>query len=127
MSVLIVDKTCGERVEKVLRAGGWWTNMQVHDEILRRYGREYQNNTIAKELSFLQNRGVARSVRDKGATFERYTYVESTPQVAQVVPIQADRLCDACGQSWHRVDGRCNRCGHWQPATDAFYGRSRAV
>jgi hypothetical protein len=56
-----VEKTCSEYVEMILKRGGKWRNEEIKNAILRDYGESFQNNTIAKYLSFKINEGSVMS------------------------------------------------------------------
>lgn len=49
--------TCTDFIKLILKRGGRWRNKQIEKAIVCDYGVQFQNNTIAKYLSFLMKEG----------------------------------------------------------------------
>jgi ABC-type branched-subunit amino acid transport system ATPase component len=54
----------------ILENGGRWRNEQMKEYMRANFNRTFQNNTIAKNLSFLINDGLVLSGRTNGASYE---------------------------------------------------------
>lgn len=97
------EKTCSDYVESVLREGGKWTNVQIQEAVRKNFGLNFQNNTIAKYLSFLIKSGAAGSERVEGGTYDRYWMIrqakKETPnkiEKFQAAPMSTEELKNAC-------------------------------
>jgi hypothetical protein len=66
----IKDNSCAHYVYCVLCNGGHWRNEQIKSYILDNFGKTYQNNTIAKYLSFMINDGLVLSTPTGGSCYE---------------------------------------------------------
>jgi hypothetical protein len=68
--MIIKDDTCAYYVNLVLSKGGGWRNEEIKQYIQSHFNRTYQNNTIAKYLSFMINDGLVKSRPTDWACYE---------------------------------------------------------
>jgi hypothetical protein len=76
------DKTCYDCISIVLRRGNKLRNEEIRVAIFSGFGQSYQNNTIAKYLSFLINEGNVLSeptLSPGGKKCEAYWWVTTPP------------------------------------------------
>jgi hypothetical protein len=66
----IKNNSCAYYVHLTLCEGGRWRNEQIKQFIRENYQETYQNNTIAKYLSFMINDGLVLSAPTGGACYE---------------------------------------------------------
>ena len=103
---LIADtKTCSEYIQLVLEKSGRLRNAQIASKILSEYGITYQNNTIAKYLSFFINEGKVLSAPTESKTCFEYWWVSGYKHPIR----QVDKPCPKCG-SMYRRGTECNIC-----------------
>ena len=117
-----LKNTCTDFITMILKRGGRWRNKQIEEAILRDYGMSFQNNTIAKYLSFLMKEGKALSapvrthdgeicaeywwvaVEKKKETYTRLTvfqFLEMCRTIADTYPIDHPQL--------EKIDEQCKR------------------
>jgi hypothetical protein len=92
------EKTCRECISLILKRGGRFRNKQLEHDILRDYGVQCQNNTIAKYLSFLINDGKVLSapvIDSKNGTCFEYWWIESKKKVV-AIKREEPGLVDRC-------------------------------
>lgn len=92
------DKTCTEYIKLILKRGGRWRNKQIEEAILRDYGVQFQNNTIAKYLSFLIKGGKVLSapVAEKGKVCFEYWWITPNRKTKKPVPLTIAQLLEEC-------------------------------
>jgi hypothetical protein len=93
------DRTCSELITLILKRGGRWKNKEIERAIIDQYGVQYQNNTIAKYLSFLIKKGKALSApTGGGAECFEYWWVAEGSKVnhAKRFPLPAHRTVEKC-------------------------------
>ena len=73
---IIRTNSCAAYVNLALsiHKDNWLTNEDVK-EVIRGFGKYFQNNTIAKELHFLKKKGGVKAEYVKGKPYKRYKYV----------------------------------------------------
>jgi hypothetical protein len=82
------EKTCAYFIELILKRGGRWRNKQIELSMLHDYGVVFQNNTIAKYLSFFINEGRASSAPvhlESGKTCDEYWWIEKENKAAHEI------------------------------------------
>jgi hypothetical protein len=93
------EKTYCDCIKLILKKGGRFRNKQIELEVLREYGLQYQNNTIAKYLSFLIKEGKVLSapVNDgKGKACFEYWWVEVAKKKAGDFPVATTVMIEKC-------------------------------
>ena len=105
MSIDPDTKTCSECIQLVLEKSGRLRNAQIAIKILSEYGVTYQNNTIAKYLSFFINEGKVLSAQTESKTCFEYWWIQGQKQPIK----QVDKPCPKCG-SYYRRNQQCNIC-----------------
>jgi hypothetical protein len=99
------ERTCAECIELVLKRGGRWRNEQIKAAILQYHGAMYQNNTIAKYLSFFMKKGAVRSNPVKtsnGKMCDEYWFVPNSEKPASIITVidkcnfEIEELMDNC-------------------------------
>ncbi len=91
------EKTCSDYIELILKReqGYRWRNKQIELAIAREFGVCYQNNTIAKYLSFLINKGLVQSAPVKlqsGKMCDEYWWTKKNDKGKEtnIIPIKID-------------------------------------
>lgn len=90
--------TCSDYIKLILKRGGRWRNKQIEHVILRDYGLQFQNNTIAKYLSFLIKEGKVLSapVAEKDKVCFEYWWVAPGKKKNRTVPMTVAQLMTKC-------------------------------
>lgn len=94
-----MSETCREYITLVLKRGGRWTNEQVRRTILHDFRVPFQNNTIAKYLSFMIREGVVSSgpVIKAGKTqCHEYWLVKESKKRPEPYNVSAGELISHC-------------------------------
>ena len=90
--------TCSDYIKLILKRGGRWRNKQIEHAILRDYGIPFQNNTIAKYLSFLIKEGKVLSapVAEKEKVCFEYWWIVPRKKKDSTVPMTVADLMTKC-------------------------------
>lgn len=90
------ENSCSDFIKLILKRGGRWRNKQIENAILETYGVPFQNNTIAKYLSFMINDGKVLSapVKDKkeSVCFE-YWWIDNDKKMEKLPLVEIGLMC----------------------------------
>ena len=87
------DKTCSELISLVLKRCGELSNEDIKWQIVRDYGVGYQNNTIAKYLSFLIKEGKVESRTVTDHAVYKWVYVEEKKSYLTISAVDMLKKC----------------------------------
>ncbi len=104
----------------ILKRGGRWRNKQIEQAILQDYGAAFQNNTIAKYLSFFINAGKVQSAPvtlPSGKTCDEYLWIEKVKRA------KATCVSTPMRMSTEQLKAECLRIAKTYPEEHVQYQR----